>query len=93
MFLFFVQVENLTIVVSDFYVAGSATTASAIRWFILYMAIYPGIQTKLQQELDSVVPANRLAQLTNKYIILFRGSSLEKFGLVTYLSIEDILWI
>ncbi|XP_072836625.2 cytochrome P450 2J6 [Pogona vitticeps] len=50
--------ENLLIVVSDLFIAGSETTARTLQWGLLYMMAYPEIQEKCQQEMDAVLGNN-----------------------------------
>ncbi len=40
--------------VNDFFGAGSETTATTMKWAILFMAMNPAVQRKVQQELDEV---------------------------------------
>ncbi|KAJ3927993.1 MAG: cytochrome P450 [Lentinula lateritia] len=42
------------------YTAGAETTAGVLSWFMLAMILYPDIQKKIQQELDTVVGRGRL---------------------------------
>ncbi|XP_043938723.1 vitamin D 25-hydroxylase [Protopterus annectens] len=58
--------ENLIFAVGELIIAGTDTTANAIRWAILYMALYPNIQEKVQKEIDSVVGPNNVPSLENK---------------------------
>ncbi|NXC01837.1 CP2J6 protein, partial [Orthonyx spaldingii] len=46
---------NLIQTVADLFVAGTETTATTLRWALLYMVLYPDIQEKVQKELDAVV--------------------------------------
>ena len=39
----------------DFFVAGSETTTTTLRWALIYMLNFPHVQRKIQQELDSVI--------------------------------------
>jgi cytochrome P450 len=41
-------------------VGGSATTSTWLTWFILYMVLYPNVQSKIHEELDEVVGCDRL---------------------------------
>ena len=43
----------------DLFLAGSETTSTTLTWAVLYMVRYPGVQARVQQELDSVVGINR----------------------------------
>ncbi|XP_066289124.1 cytochrome P450 2D4-like [Branchiostoma lanceolatum] len=39
----------------DFFLAGTETTANAIRWALLFMMVNPGIKEKVHQEIDSAL--------------------------------------
>ena len=39
----------------DFFVAGSETTTTTLRWALIYMLNFPHVQRKIQEELDSVI--------------------------------------
>ena len=47
----------------DLFLTGSDTTATTLTWAVLYMVRYPEVQTRVQQELDSVIGINRLTLL------------------------------
>ncbi|XP_039233958.1 cytochrome P450 2J6-like isoform X2 [Pipra filicauda] len=47
--------ENLIQTIFDLFIAGTETTATTLRWALLFMAIYPDIQEKVQKELDAVL--------------------------------------
>ena len=58
--------EQLCITVIDLFGAGSETTTTALRWAILYLLHFPGIQNRLRTDIESVVPCNRSPQLGDK---------------------------
>uniref|UniRef100_A0A8C0UED2 Cytochrome P450 2J2-like n=1 Tax=Cyanistes caeruleus TaxID=156563 RepID=A0A8C0UED2_CYACU len=59
--------ENLLCSTLDLFLTGTETTATAIRWALLYMAAYPHIQgRKVQQEIDAVVGQCRQPSMADK---------------------------
>ncbi|XP_038076158.1 cytochrome P450 2J6-like [Patiria miniata] len=57
---------NLLYTVNDLFSAGSETTVTTMEWCLLYMAIHPEIQQRVQAEIDAVVGRNRLPRLADK---------------------------
>ena len=55
--------ESLKVTLFDLFLTGSDTTATTLTWAVLYMVRYPEVQTRVQQELDSVIGINRLTLL------------------------------
>ncbi|XP_064647300.1 cytochrome P450 2U1-like isoform X2 [Lineus longissimus] len=50
---------QLRVVISDLFIAGSETTASTLRFAILFMILNPDIQEKVQAEIDEVIGGER----------------------------------
>ncbi|KAA0192550.1 Cytochrome P450 CYP3213C, partial [Hyalella azteca] len=50
----------------DIFTAASEITSITLRWLILYMIKHPEIQRKIQAEIDSVVPRDRLPGLDDR---------------------------
>jgi len=59
-------VEQLYTVVSDFWFAGVETTATTLRWALLYMVKYPDIQAKVYDEIQRVVGHDRYPAMSDK---------------------------
>ena len=59
-------VEQLSMIARDLFTAGTETTASAIRWAVLYLLKYEHIKARLQADIDNVVPHDRLPRLEDK---------------------------
>ncbi|KAK2704354.1 cytochrome P450 2J6-like [Artemia franciscana] len=47
---------QLKLVLLDLFVAGAETTSTTMTWFFLLMALYPDIQKKIHQEIDTHIP-------------------------------------
>ncbi|XP_072014876.1 cytochrome P450 2J4-like [Amphiura filiformis] len=58
--------DELVAVVHDFFLAGTETTSTTLRWALLYMLKYPDVQKRVQEEIDSVVGRDRLPKLSDK---------------------------
>lgn len=51
--------ENLLCSTLDLFLTGTETTATAIRWALLYMAAYPHIQGRAADGCFTIQPQNR----------------------------------
>ncbi|XP_062437342.1 cytochrome P450 2J2-like [Rhea pennata] len=58
--------ENLLCSTLDLFLTGTETTATAIRWALLYMAMYPHVQEKVQLEIDTVIGQSRQPAMDDK---------------------------
>ncbi|KAM9620025.1 cytochrome P450 2J2-like [Morphnus guianensis] len=58
--------ENLLCSTLDLFLTGTETTATAIRWALLYMATYPHIQEKVQLEIETVIGQSRQPMMADK---------------------------
>ncbi|ODM91034.1 Methyl farnesoate epoxidase [Orchesella cincta] len=52
--------QTLVTIMSDFFMAGSETANSTLSWFVLYLILNPKVQSKLQKEVDLLVPKGTL---------------------------------
>ena len=71
-----VNESTLPLTVVNLFVAGTETTATTLRWAVLYMAAFPEIQYRIHQELDSVTGRNHLPRLTDKAELPFTCATL-----------------
>ena len=60
------DVEQMLPLFIDLFVAGSETTATAIRWAIVYILNFPEIKERLQSDIDKVVLTGSLPSLKDK---------------------------
>uniref|UniRef100_A0A8C0EP36 CP2J2 protein n=1 Tax=Bubo bubo TaxID=30461 RepID=A0A8C0EP36_BUBBB len=58
--------ENLVACTLDLMLAGTETTSTTIRWALLYMALYPEIQARVQAEIDAVIGQTRQPALEDR---------------------------
>ncbi|XP_066548420.1 cytochrome P450 2J2 [Amia ocellicauda] len=60
------QEDNMCFCVFDLFVAGTETTATTLRWGLLYMIKYPEIQKRVQAEIDRVVGQGRPPSMADR---------------------------
>ncbi|XP_051855519.1 cytochrome P450 2J4-like [Antechinus flavipes] len=58
--------KNLVYCTLDLFFAGTETTSTTLRWGLLYMALYPEIQGKIQAEIDKVIGQSRQPTMADK---------------------------
>ncbi|XP_072505767.1 LOW QUALITY PROTEIN: cytochrome P450 2J2-like [Notamacropus eugenii] len=58
--------ENLVFCTLDLFLAGTETTSTTLRWALLYMALNPEIQGKIQAEIDRVLGQSRYPTMADK---------------------------
>ncbi|XP_072037477.1 cytochrome P450 2J4-like [Amphiura filiformis] len=68
--------NNLSHTVRDLFVAGTESTATTLRWAISYLVLFPEIQHRIHQEIDSVVGRNRLPRLADKTELALTSATL-----------------
>lgn len=57
---------DLMRIIFDLFAAGFDTTANTLRWVFLYMARFPEVQRRIQQQIDEVVPRDTLPSYQHK---------------------------
>ena len=58
--------QSLLLTVTQLFAAASETTSNTLLWSILHMMDKPDVQTRIQEEIDSVVGRNRLPRVSDK---------------------------
>lgn len=58
--------EDLIIINLDLFSAGAESTSNTIEYILLYMILYPDVQAKMQEEIDTVLGRSRKPRLEDK---------------------------
>uniref|UniRef100_A0A8C5X619 Cytochrome P450 1A n=1 Tax=Malurus cyaneus samueli TaxID=2593467 RepID=A0A8C5X619_9PASS len=58
--------EKIINIVNDLFGAGFDTVATALSWSLMYVALYPDIQSKIQEELDQRIGRERRPRLSDR---------------------------
>ena len=65
------QQEHFT---GDLFIANIESVASTLDWLLAYMAQYPSVQKKLQEEIDQVVGNSRLPSLQDRPVMPYANA-------------------
>ena len=58
--------EMLLFIIRDFFAAGTDTTATTLKWSLIYMAKSPDVQRRVHYVIDDVIGRERLATLRDR---------------------------
>ncbi|NXK18523.1 CP1A4 protein, partial [Arenaria interpres] len=58
--------EKIISIVNDLFGAGFDTVTTALSWCLMYVALYPHIQKKIQEELDKTIGQERRPRLSDR---------------------------
>ncbi|NWI96529.1 CP1A4 protein, partial [Pitta sordida] len=58
--------EKIINIVNDLFGAGFDTVATALSWSLMYVALYPDVQKKIQEELDQTIGRERRPRLSDR---------------------------
>ncbi|XP_071610663.1 cytochrome P450 1A4-like [Heliangelus exortis] len=72
--------EKIINIVNDLFGAGFDTVSTALSWGLMYAALYPDIQKKIQEELDQTIGQERRPRLSDRGSLPY----LEAFILETF---------
>ncbi|NWR80742.1 CP1A4 protein, partial [Centropus unirufus] len=80
--------EKIISILNDLFGAGFDTVTTALSWSVMYAALYPDIQKKIQEELDQIIGQERRPRLSDRGMLpyteafileMFRHSSFLPF--------------
>jgi cytochrome P450 len=71
-------VHSLLAVIGDMFFAGAETSSSTLAWSVLYLAMNPDIQKKLQDAIDEVVGKSRQVSLTDKPKLSYSEATMQE---------------
>ena len=46
---------DLAVVMGDMFIAGTETSSTTLKWILLYLCLYPEIQSKCREEINKVL--------------------------------------
>ncbi|NWV31849.1 CP1A4 protein, partial [Grantiella picta] len=58
--------EKIISIVNDLFGAGFDTVTTALSWSLMYVALYPDVQRKIQEELDQTIGRERRPRLSDR---------------------------
>ncbi|XP_027708656.1 cytochrome P450 2J2-like [Vombatus ursinus] len=70
--------KNLVFCTLDLFIAGTETISTTLRWALLYMALYPEIQGKIQAEIDRVIGQSRQPTMTDREILPYTNAAIHE---------------
>ncbi|MBN3303132.1 CP2U1 protein, partial [Amia calva] len=85
--------DYLFYIIGDLFIAGTDTTTNTLLWSLLYMALHPQVQEKVQAEIASVVGPDRVPSLTDKADLPFTEATImevQRMTVVVPLSIPHM---
>nr|XP_020462694.1 cytochrome P450 2J2-like [Monopterus albus] len=85
--------DNLAMCLFDLFVAGTETTSTTLRWALLYMAKYTGIQAKVQAEIDDVIGQSRQPSMEDRANLPYTDAvihEIQRMGNIVPLSLPHI---
>ncbi|CAH1262210.1 CYP2U1 [Branchiostoma lanceolatum] len=72
----FVTEVTIRHIASEFFDAGTETTATTLSWALLYLALNPAWQRKVQEELDTVVGSNEIPPYSRREELPFTEATI-----------------
>ncbi|XP_062987869.1 cytochrome P450 2K1-like [Elgaria multicarinata webbii] len=69
---------NMVEVIAELFIAGSDTSTVALCWALLYMVVYPEIQERVQEELDTVLGSSHIIRYEDRKILPFTSAVLHE---------------
>nr|QLC36635.1 cytochrome P450 2U1 [Kryptolebias hermaphroditus] len=85
--------DYLFYIIGDLFIAGTDTTTNSVLWTLLYMALYPDVQDKVQTEIDKVVGRQRLPSVTDRGSLPFTEATImevQRLAVVVPLSVPHM---
>lgn len=75
---YFSAVDQLSIIIASLFNAGSETTATTLRWGLLFFIKYPDVYKKVQAEIDDVVGRGRIPCMKDRDKMPYTGATCEE---------------
>ncbi|KAM7099620.1 cytochrome P450 2J2 [Molossus nigricans] len=88
--------ENLIFSALDLFIAGTETTSTTLRWALLYMALHPEIQEKVQAEIDRVIGQSRQLSTAARELMPYTNAvihEVQRMGNIIPLNVPRVLTV
>ncbi|XP_006890127.1 PREDICTED: cytochrome P450 2D17-like isoform X1 [Elephantulus edwardii] len=85
--------ENLRLVVSDLFFAGTVTTSTTLFWALLLMLLHPDVQRRVQEEIDEVIGQGRPPEMADQAHMPYTTAvihEVQRFGDLVPLSVPHM---
>lgn len=83
--------EQLVKSLGDLFAAGTDTTATTLRWGLLYLMEYQDVQAKIQQEIDEVIGQDRPPSMEDKQNMPFTEACINEMQRVSNIVPQNLL--
>ncbi|CAH6791262.1 cytochrome P450 2D28 [Phodopus roborovskii] len=84
---------NLRMVVADLFIAGIVSTSTTLSWALLFMILYPDVQSRVQQEIDDIIGQGRSPEMADQARMPYTNAvihEVQRFGNISTLNLPII---
>eukprot|EP00088_Acartia_fossae_P010933 TRINITY_DN15486_c0_g1_i3.p1 TRINITY_DN15486_c0_g1~~TRINITY_DN15486_c0_g1_i3.p1 ORF type:complete len:479 (+),score=77.85 TRINITY_DN15486_c0_g1_i3:163-1437(+) len=85
--------EQLAVILLDFFYAGTETSSTTMKWFVLFMTVHQDWQEKCRKEMSQVLGSNRpqLSDMTQLHTLMATIAEVQRLALVAGMTLPHHL--